>query len=349
MTVCIVSLLLDFLQKQIITVFIYSCFVFGKMMNSSPFLESVRTEIRTRRYSLKTEKVYLNWIRGFILFNDKQHPKDMGNHEIERFLNHLAVNREVSAATQNQALCAIIFLYRHIIDRDISDLRFSFTKRERTMPTVLTHEEAKNIIAQLAGKYWLIASLLYGCGLRINEALKLRVKDLNLSNNTLFVFRGKGGKDRYTLLPKSLNEAMLKQIEYVRARHELDISQGFGFTSLPPSLIRKYRQSVKDISWQYVFPSTTRCVHPTDGYICRHHLHETTFRKQLRQAVLRCNITKRVKAHTFRHTFATQLLLNGSDIRTVQELLGHTDIRTTELYTHVIGSRFSHTTSPLDR
>jgi len=318
-------------------------------MKNSPFLESVRVEIRTRRYSLKTEKVYLNWIKGFILFNDKKHPKDMGNQEIERYLNHLAVNRQVSGATQNQALCAIIFLYRYIINKDISGLRYSFTKREKTMPTVLTHEEAKSIINQLKGKYWLIASLLYGCGLRINEALKLRIKDINLSNNTVFVFRGKGKKDRYTLLPKSLNNALEQQFEYVKNRHEKDLTEGYGFTSLPPALMRKYSQSAKDISWQYLLPSSTRCEHPTDGYICRHHIHETTFRKQLRQAVLKCNITKAVKAHTFRHSFATQLLLNGSDIRTVQELLGHSDLRTTELYTHVIGSRFSHTMSPMDR
>ncbi|WP_445945200.1 phage integrase N-terminal SAM-like domain-containing protein [Shewanella sp.] len=172
-------------------------------MPASPFLASVRTELRTRRYSIKTEKVYLYWIKHFILFNDKKHPQDMGNHEIERFLNHLAINREVSAATQNQALCAIIFLYRYIIQKEIIGLRYSFTKREQSIPTVLTHDEAKSIINFLSGQYWLIASLLYGCGLRINEALTLRIKDLNLNDNTLFIFRGKGKKDRYTLLPKS--------------------------------------------------------------------------------------------------------------------------------------------------
>ncbi|WP_448547978.1 integron integrase [Thalassotalea fusca] len=318
-------------------------------MSQSPFLSLVRAELRTRRYSLRTEKVYLDWIKRFILFNDKKHPDDMGNHEIERFLNNLAVNRRVSAATQNQALCALIFLYRYIVKRDISGLKYSFTKREKSVPTVLTHEEATKIISQLDGKYWLIASLLYGCGLRINEALHLRVKDINLADCTLFIFRGKGKKDRYTLLPKSLINPLKAQIEVAKNTHKKDLLEGFGLTSLPASLIRKYGAAARDFSWQYLFPSSTRCSHPHDGYVCRHHIHETAFRKKLRAAVLKCDINKRVKAHTFRHTFATQLLQNGSDIRTVQELLGHTDIKTTEIYTHVTGSRFAHTISPVDR
>lgn len=318
-------------------------------MSKSPFLESVRQEIRTMRYSIKTEKAYLGWIKQYILFNDKKHPTDMGNPEIERFLNHLAVNRQVSSATQNQALCALIFMYRHIIEREITDLKYSLTKRDRTIPTVLTHEEAMSIISKVEGKYHLIASILYGCGLRINEALKLRIKDINLDNGTLFIFRGKGRKDRYTLLPKSLHELLVQQIEAAKHIHQKDLNEGFGLTSLPPSLIKKYSMAAKDFSWQYLFPSSTRCEHPHDGYICRHHIHETAFRKQLRKAVLQCQISKQVKAHTFRHTFATQLLMSGTDIRTVQELLGHSDLRTTELYTHVVGSRFSHTLSPLDR
>ncbi len=318
-------------------------------MNKSPFLESVRTELRTRRYSLRTEKVYLSWIRSFILFNDKKHPNDMSNNEIERFLNHLAINRQVSSATQNQALCAIIFLYRYVIKRDIHDLSYSFTKREQAIPTVLSHDEATLILSKMKGIHKLIASILYGSGLRINEALTLRVKDLNLTNNTVFVFRGKGRKDRYSLLPKTLNSLISDQIAKVKQLHQKDLSEGYGLTSLPPALLRKYGNAVKDFSWQYLFPSTTRCVHPYDNYICRHHIHESAFRKQLRKAVLAANINKRVKAHTFRHTFATELLLSGTDIRTVQELLGHTDLKTTEIYTHVVGSRFSNALSPVDR
>ncbi len=315
----------------------------------SPFLETVRTELRTRRYSLKTEKVYLTWIKSFILFNDKKHPNKMGNHEIERFLNHLAINRQVSAATQDQALCAIIFLYRYVVKKEIHGLNYSFTKREQCIPSVLTHHEAKKILSHMTGTHWLIASILYGSGLRINEALSLRVKDINLADNTIFVFRGKGKKDRYSILPKSLNHAIANQIDKVKAIHNKDVSEGHGFTSLPPALMRKYKNALKDFSWQYLFPSTTRCVHPYDGYVCRHHLHESAFRKHLRKAVLCADIGKRVKAHTFRHSFATELLRNGTDIRTVQELLGHTDLKTTEIYTHVVGSRFSHTVSPIDR
>lgn len=318
-------------------------------MNQSPFLETVRTELRTRRYSLKTEKVYLVWIKSFILFNDKRHPNEMGNREIERFLNHLAMNRQVSAATQNQALCAIIFLYRYIIKKDIQGLNYSFTKREQSIPTVLSHEEATSILTKMEGVHRLIASILYGSGLRINEALSLRVKDINFADGTLFVFRGKGKKDRYSILPKSLTQAISNQIDKVKSIHNKDLNEGYGFTSLPPALMRKYGNAIKDFSWQYLFPSTTRCIHPYDGYICRHHIHETAFRKQLRKAVVSADIGKRVKAHTFRHSFATELLRSGTDIRTVQELLGHTDLKTTEIYTHVVGSRFNQTVSPVDR
>ena len=318
-------------------------------MSASPFLELVRTELRTRHYSLRTEKTYLYWIKGLILFNDKRHPIELGNKEIERFLNHLAVNRAVSAATQNQALCAIVFLYRYVIKKDIKGLNYAFSKRDVTLPTVLSAAEARLVIDNLNGVHKLIASLLYGSGLRINEALKLRVKDIDFCNNTLFVFRGKGRKDRYTLLPKSCTADLEAQVAVVKSMHLKDLTAGYGFTSLPPALVRKYGNAIKDFAWQYLFPSSTRCVHPVDGYVCRHHLHETSFRKQLRAAVLQSNINKRVKAHTFRHSFATELLRGGADIRTVQELLGHTDIRTTEIYTHVIGDKFAYTTSPIDK
>ena len=318
-------------------------------MSNSPFLNQVRAVIRTKGYSLKTEKAYLRWIKSFILFNEKRHPKEMANKEVERFLTHLAINRQASKATQNQALCAIMFLYRYVLEIELKGLKYDLTKRDKTMPTVLSHTEAMAIIGYLHGKYWTIASLLYGCGLRINEALRLRIKDIDLQNNSLFVFRGKGGKDRYTLLPNSLKAPLLAQINTSKALHQKDLNQGYGLTSLPPSLIRKYQSAAKDVAWQYLFPSSTRCQHPYDGYTCRHHLHESTFRKQLRQAVIKSGVDKRVKSHTFRHSFATQLLLNGTDIRTVQELLGHTDLRTTELYTHVTGSKFIYAQSPVDR
>ncbi|MCC2616068.1 integron integrase [Aestuariibacter halophilus] len=314
----------------------------------SAFIESVRAALRTKRYSLQTEKSYLAWIRSFIRFHDLKHPTDLFNEEIEQFLSHLAMNRQVSAATQNQALCALIFMYKHVVKREITGLKYSFTKKPRRMPTVLDVQEVSTIIGFMKGKYRLIAALLYGSGLRINEALRLRIKDIDFTNKTVFVFRGKGGKDRYTLLPQKLVEPIKQQIEVSKKVHKRDLEDGFGLTSLPPSLIRKYGNAAKDTAWQYLFTSSTRCEHPHDGYVCRHHIHQTAFRKNLRTAVVASGINKRVTAHTFRHSFATQLLLGGTDIRTVQDLLGHSDVRTTEIYTHVIGSRFSGTASPLD-
>ncbi|MBD1583197.1 integron integrase [Pseudoalteromonas sp. S16_S37] len=257
--------------------------------------------------------------------------------------------KTVSAATQNLALCAIIFLYHYIIKREIKGLNYASSQVEKALPTVLTHDEAIQIISHLHGKYALIANMLYGSGLRINEALSLRVKDLDFNQGTVFVFRGKGKKDRYTLLPKTLYQPLQLQIDDVKRVHKRDLDDGFGMASLPPSLVRKYKHAVKDFAWQYLFPSSTRCVHPYDNYVCRHHLHETTFRKALRTALLKTDICKRVKAHTFRHSFATELLRAGSDIRTVQTLLGHEDVKTTQIYTHVIGDTFAFTSSPIDK
>ena len=315
----------------------------------SLFIESVRAELRTRHYSLNTEKSYLTWIREFIRFCDLRHPQQLDNPDIERFLTHLANNRQVSAATQNQALCAIIFMYRHVIQREIEGLRYAMTKTPRRMPTVLSAEETAKILSCMSGKYKLITALLYGSGLRINEALRLRIKDIDFNNQTIFVFRGKGGKDRVTMLPRNLCPAIKQQIERSIAIHKADVKEGYGLTSLPPSLIRKYGNAAKDTSWQYIFCSSTRCEHPHNHYICRHHIHHSAYRKKLRSAVVKADIHKRITAHTFRHSFATQLLINGADIRTVQDLLGHTDVRTTEIYTHVIGSRFGVTASPVDK
>jgi integron integrase len=314
----------------------------------SAFIESIRVEIRTKQYSLKTEKSYLYWARYFIRFNNMQHPKSMGNPEIERFLNHLAVNRGVSAATQNQALCALIFMYRYVVKKDIINLQYGYAKSPKNLPTVLNSEEIKAILAHISGKYWLITAILYGCGLRIHEALRLRIKDIDFINHSIFVFRGKGQKDRYTLLPQSLVTPIKKQIQLSLNTHKKDLEEGYGLASLPPSLLRKYGNAAKQASWQYLLPSTNRCIHPVDGYISRHHLHETSYSKALRAAVKKSGVLKRVTAHTFRHSFATRLLQAGVDIRTLQELLGHSDLRTTEIYTHVVGNRRAGTISPID-
>lgn len=317
-------------------------------MKPSPFIERVRTELRTRHYSLKTEKTYLYWIRHFILFSDKQHPDSLSNPEIERFLNYLATHRRVSAATQNQALCALIFMYRYVLKKEIVDLAYSFAKRPKNIPTVVSPSEVSSILGHLTGKYWLITALLYGCGFRIHEALALRIKDIDFHQHSIFIFRGKGGKDRYTLLPASLVPLIQKQQQIVKDIHQTDLNEGYGMTSVGPALKRKYSHSLMDFSWQYLFPSSTRCTHPYDGYICRHHLHGTAYAKNLRKAVRQSGVHKCVTAHTFRHSFATNLLSTGSDIRTIQDLLGHADIRTTEIYTHVVGNRRAGTASPID-
>ncbi|MFT5880616.1 MAG: integron integrase [Moritella sp.] len=317
-------------------------------MSNSPFLEQIRIDMRTKHYSIRTEKTYLYWIKQFILFNDKKHPEKMGNIEIERFLNYIAAYRHVSASTQNIALCAIIYLYRHIIKVEIKDLDYKFAKQPKRLPTVLSPTEVASILRNMSGKYHLITALLYGCGFRLSEALSLRIKDIDLTNNTIFIFRGKGAKDRYTLLPSSLIPALQIQIKLAQQVHNNDLLEGYGCASVPPALHKKYKNSLKAFAWQYLFPSTVRCIHPYDGYICRHHIHSSAYAKKLRPAVMASHITKRVSAHTFRHSFATQLLISGSDIRTVQELLGHSDIKTTELYTHVIGNRRAGTASPID-
>lgn len=318
------------------------------MIIKSPFLQSLRDVIRVKRYSLQTEKSYLYWVKFFIIFNDKRHPKELGAAEINHFLTHLAVNRGVSAATQNQALCALVFMYKHMLDQQFDGLIFSYAKRPKNIPTVLSPNEVAAIIANLKMPYQLIISILYGSGLRLNEVLRLRVKDIDFSNQTIFIFRGKGQKDRLTILPKALNEIITNQINHIEVVHKQDLLDGFGLTSVPASLHRKYKAAMKDFAWQYIFPSSTRCEHPIDGYICRHHLHPSTLTRHLRQAVIKAKIPKKVSAHTFRHSFATALLLNGTDIRTVQTLLGHSDLRTTEIYTHVIGERHAGTVSPFD-
>ncbi|WP_395343823.1 integron integrase [Ningiella sp. W23] len=315
----------------------------------SKFLTDIAQFMRTKRYSIRTEKSYIGWIKAFIRFHKYKHPKMLAENEVESFLNFLANEKKVSASTQNQALCAIVFLYKHILDRELINLHFGYSKTPKRLPTVLSEGEVSEILANLKGIHHLIACILYGSGLRISEVLRLRIKDIDFNYKTIFVFRGKGQKDRVSMLPHSLIEPLKEQIQKVKKIHARDLEDGYGATSLPTSLHRKYKNALKDAKWQYIFPSTTRCRHPADGYVCRHHLHETAFRKQLRTAVLASGIDKQVKAHSFRHSFATEMLKAGADIRTLQELLGHTDIRTTEIYTHVIGDKFSGKKSPLDR
>ncbi|WP_394176908.1 integron integrase [Thalassotalea litorea] len=319
-------------------------------MATSPFIENIRHVLRTKHYSIQTEKTYLTWIKRFILFNQKRHPEEMGEEEVNRFLSHLAVERKVTSSTQNLALCAIVFMYKHVLNRELILLDDAIrAKAPKRVPVVLSNDEAMTLIDFMPGAYRLMFSILYGCGLRKAEMLRLRIKDIDFTNQSIFIFRGKGNKDRVTMLPQSLVPQLKAQIEKVKHVHQKDIAEGQGKTSLPSGLARKYPYAITDLKWQYLFPSTTRCQHPTDGYYCRHHLHWSALSKVLRKAVKQSGINKHVTAHTFRHSFATQLLLNGSDIRTVQELLGHTDLKTTQIYTHVIGQHSSGTLSPIDR
>jgi integron integrase len=278
----------------------------------SPFIESIRAVIRTKQYSLKTEKSYLYWVKYFIRFHHLRHPSEMGNTEVEAFLSHLAVVRGVSAATQNQALCAIVFMYKQILDTELKNLKFGYAKKPRNLPTVLNALEVQKILTCMKGKYWLVTGILYGSGLRVHEALRLRIKDIDFVNKSIFIFRGKGGKDRYTLLPQSLVDLIKCQISTAKKCHDKDVCEGYGTASLPPSLIRKYGNAAKQASWQFLFPSSVRCAHPIDGYICRHHIHETAYAKSLRRAVVESGVLKRVTAHTFRHSFATRLLYHSA-------------------------------------
>jgi len=316
-------------------------------MAVSPFLENIRQVLRTKHYSIQTEKAYLTWIKRFILFNQKRHPVDMGEEEVSNFLSYLAVDRKVTSSTQNLALCAIVFMYKHIFKRELTLLDDTVrAKTPKRVPVVLSNDEAMKLISLMPETYQLMFSILYGSGLRKAELLRLRIKDIDFENQSIFVFRGKGKKDRVTMLPQTLMPLIKKQIAKVEKIHQRDIAEGEGKTSLPSGLARKYPYAITDFKWQYLFPSRNRCQHPTDGYFCRHHLHWTALSKVLRKALITSGFPKHVTAHTFRHSFATQLLLNGADIRTVQELLGHNDLKTTQIYTHVIGQHSSGTLIP---
>jgi integron integrase len=317
-------------------------------MGQLTFLEAIRTEIRVRHYSYQTEKSYLYWNRYFIRHCNIRHGADITPALIEQFLCFLAVECEVSASTQKQALCAIVFACRHVLKIEPNELQFPYAKAPKRIPQVLSNEEAKLIISNLSGYHYLIGAILFGSGLRLKEALKLRVKDIDLTTKSIFVYRGKGQKDRACMLPNGLIDVLKSQMNQVKKLHEADLSDGFGLASLPISLIRKYRSNASKFHWQYIFPASRRCMHPSDNYVCRHHIHPTAFSRALRQATTNCGIDKRVTAHTFRHSFATSLLLKGHDIRTIQELLGHSDVKTTEIYTHVIGGHHTGVISPLD-
>ncbi len=312
-------------------------------------LDQVRDAIRRKHYSIRTEEAYVSWIKRFILFHNKRHPREMGAPEIEAFLTHLAVERRVAASTQNQALSAILFLYREVLGIDLDlPLHAIRAKRPRRLPTVLTHDEALRVIAALSGTHQLMAKLLYGSGLRLMECVRLRVKDLDFDQHVIIVRDGKGAKDRVTILPDSLITPLREHLQRVRLIHQQDLKDGYGSVYLPYALERKYPNASKEWIWQYVFPSDRLSTDPRTGVVRRHHIDPSTLQKAVRKAARLAGIDKHVTCHTFRHSFATRLLETGYDIRTVQELLGHKDVKTTMIYTHVLNRGGVAVRSPLD-
>ena len=312
-------------------------------------LDRVRQSIRLKNYSIRTEQAYVSWVRRFILFHDKRHPRQMGSAEVERFLSHLAVERNVSASTQNQALSALLFLYREVLKKEleypIDSIR---AKRPKRLPTVMTKQEVRNVIGRMTGKNQVMAKLLYGSGLRLMECVRLRVQDLDFGQRQIIVREGKGGKDRATVLPDSLIDLLKRHLRHVKLVHEDDIADGHGGVYLPNALETKYPNAHREWIWQYVFPAAKLSMDPRGGILRRHHADPSGLQRAVKKAARSTGIEKRVSCHTFRHSFATHLLENGYDIRTVQELLGHKHVSTTMIYTHVLRRGGRGVRSPLD-
>ena len=312
-------------------------------------LDQVSAKMRVKHYSIRTEKSYIDWIKRFILHNGKTHPKNMGAAEVELFLTYLAVQRNVSASTQNQAKSALLYLYKEVLGVELPWLdNVTQAKVPQRLPVVLTQAEVQAVLSRMDGTMWLIASLLYGSGLRIMEALRLRVKDVDFAQREILVREGKGFKDRVTMLPLSLVEPLKSHLLKVQALHQDDLSAGHGEVFMPMALDRKYPSAGKEWSWQYCFPSVKLSVDPRSKVIRRHHADEKTVQRAVKKAVKLAGIVKLATPHTLRHSFATHLLAGGYDIRTVQELLGHSDVATTMIYTHVLNKGGRGVSSPLD-
>lgn len=300
-------------------------------------LDRVRSAIRTRHYSIRTEEAYVQWIRRFVLFHNKRHPSSMGAEEVNAFLSHLAVEGNVAASTQNQALSALLFLYKEVLGEPLPWLdEIVRARKPHRLPVVLTPEEVAAVLGHLSGTYWLMGVLLYGAGLRQIECLRLRVKDIDFERSEITVRDGKGKKDRMTMLPETAKNALRSHLLRVRHLHESDVKGGNGRVWLPDALARKYPNAELEWVWQFVFPSGSLSTDPRSGIERRHHAHEKGMQRAVREAARAAGIPKRVSCHTFRHSFATHLLESGYDIRTVQELLGHADVKTTMIYTHVL-------------
>jgi len=312
-------------------------------------LDQVRQAIRTRHYSDRTEKAYIHWIKRYIFFHDKRHPQEMAEAEIARFLSSLATTGRVSASTQNQAFNALLFLYDGVLNKKIGLIDGVVrAKRPQRLPVVLTKDEVKKVIDQINGVPRLMAILLYGAGLRLMECCDLRIKDVDFSRNEIVVRSGKGDKDRHTMLPTAIKPSLLKHIEANRCQHHAEVEIGLGRVALPNALERKYPNAGREWAWQWVFPAPQHYTDRITGEKRRHHLHESVLQRAVRDAVVKARISKPASCHTFRHSFATHLLEDGYDIRTVQELLGHRDVSTTMVYTHVLNRGGRGVRSPAD-
>ena len=312
-------------------------------------LDQVRAKIRVKHYSIRTEQAYGDWIKRFILFHGKRHPAAMGAGDVEAFLTHLAVARNVSASTQNQAKSALLFLYKEVLGIELAWLdHIGKTKTLQRLPVVLTRDEVSSLLARLHGVHALIGKLLYGTGLRVMEALRLRIKDADFFRHEILVRDGKGFKDRVTMLPRALTPALRRQIEFSRSLHQRDLTAGMGSVWLPDALSRKYPGAAREWMWQYIFPADVHSRDPRSAATHRHHLSDQSFQRAMRQALRNAGLTKPATPHTLRHSFATHLLEGGYDIRTVQELLGHADVSTTMIYTHVLNRGGRGVVGPLD-
>ena len=319
-------------------------------MTPKPLLEETRQVLRLKHYALKTEYAYLNWIRRYIFFHGKRHPLHLGETDLEAFLTHLAVKQNVAAATQNQALSAILFLYKHVLHRPLSlELNSVRARRPKHLPTVLTRDEVRALLVCLQGISLLVAQLLYGSGLRISECLRLRIKQIDFAQQQLIVRDGKGGKDRVTILPRALVSPLRSQLSRTKRLYEADLKHGLGAVYLPHALERKYPDASRAWPWQWVFPSPQVSTDPRTGLQHRHHLTASGMRKAVERAAKLADLNKHVTPHTLRHSFATHLLEDGYDIRTVQDLLGHRHVQTTMIYTHVLNRGAMAVRSPLDK
>ena len=318
------------------------------MSQQPKLLDQVRHVLRRKHYSYRTEQSYTNWIKRYILFHDKQHPNTLDKKDVTNFLTHLAVAENVASSTQNQALSAILFLYKHVLDKPLGHVDVMWAKKPKHLPVVLTQNEVTQILGQLEGVPLLVCQLLYGCGLRLNEALQLRVQDVDFGQNMIIVRDGKGAKDRSVMLPTSCN--LEQQIATAKELHHQDLSKGNGFVSLPNALAKKYPNANREWGWQFIFPSKTLSKNPQSesSQLYRHHLHDSTIQRAVSAARKKTSLSKRASPHTFRHSFATHLLERGVDIRTIQQLLGHKDLKSTMIYTHVANLDVMRIQSPLD-